>query len=714
MKMTYKIAAWLLISNIIYVLLLSSCKVEEVPMLQTARISNIFSTTAASGGNITDPGSSLVIKRGICWSSSPGPTINNNKSIEIGGTGSFTSIMEQLIPNTTYYVRAYATNSEGTGYGTEISFTTLGQAPSALDQSITKLTTDTATISVTIIGFNLPTIVYFEYGTSVSYGHTVPADQSPVTGYYYTSVSKDIGGMAAATTYHIRTVAVNSAGTTYGDDITFTTPGQVPFTSTKAVTEKTINSAVLSGTVNPNYLTTDVIFEYGRTISYGSFVDAWHSPMSGSESIIIVASISNLETGATYHYRTSAVNSLGTTYGNDMTFTTLGQVPTSTTKIVSAKTATSVTLNGTVNPNYLETTITFEYGTSVGYGSSVSALPTLLSGSTSTNVSVGISGLSCATTYHYRVKAVNFLGTTYGNDITFTTLGQAPMAVTKPASGVQMQTAILNGNATANYLSTAVTFEYGLTTSYGSTVSATQSPLSGSTGTNVSVNLSGLLEDTIYYFRTRAENALGISFGDEMVFRTLGKVVDSDGNIYSTVSIGNRIWLAENLKTTKYNDGTSIPLVIENTVWDNLPTPGYCWYENNEATYKDTYGALYNWFTVNTLKLCPIGWHVPTTFEWNIGSSGVLKEAGTAHWQSPNTGASNSTGFTALPGGYRPFIGLSQDIGYRGYWWTSGQNGETNAFYHLMQYNSSNLTDGWDSKWKYFSVRCIRDYRNLL
>ncbi len=169
---------------------------------------------------------------------------------------------------------------------------------------------------------------------------------------------------------------------------------------------------------------------------------------------------------------------------------------------------------------------------------------------------------------------------------------------------------------------------------------------------------------------------------------------DGSNNYYSVVQIGTQTWMAENLRATKFNDGTDIPLVTDYTDWDKLSTPGYCWYKNDADTYKIPYGALYNWFTVSTGKLCPAGWHVATNPEWATlvntylgGGSvagGKLKETGTAHWKSPNTGASNETGFTALPGGNRTY-GASRGIGYGGFWWTATQ----------MQYGNCNVpSDG--------------------
>ncbi|HBH49701.1 MAG TPA: hypothetical protein DDX98_13740 [Bacteroidales bacterium] len=214
-----------------------------------------------------------------------------------------------------------------------------------------------------------------------------------------------------------------------------------------------------------------------------------------------------------------------------------------------------------------------------------------------------------------------------------------------------------------------------------------------------------------------------------LIAQTWGEpVTDIDGNEYKTVQIGNQIWMAENLKTTKYNDGTEIPLVTENYDWAsyNLDTPGYCWYDNDIATYGEKYGALYNWYAVNTGKLCPVGWHVPTDEEWtqlsdyyggvsNLG--GKLKETGTSHWVSPNTGATNETGFTALPGGSRNISGNFGSTGYLGIWWSATEH---DTYYNAawsryvkndegLFYNSRSGNTNHIHKGNGFSVRCVKE-----
>ncbi len=197
-------------------------------------------------------------------------------------------------------------------------------------------------------------------------------------------------------------------------------------------------------------------------------------------------------------------------------------------------------------------------------------------------------------------------------------------------------------------------------------------------------------------------------------------LTDIDGNVYKTVKIGSQVWMAENLKVTKYNDAISIPLETDSRSWENLTTHGYCWYDNDPANNKNTYGALYNWYTVNSGVLCPTGWHIPTDTEWTtlttyLGgdaiAGGKLKEKDTSHWLSPNAGATNETVFTAVPGGCRNSNGIFQDIGYGGYWWTLTENSSEKAWYRAMGYDHSGTSrNNFGSKRDGYSVRCLRDF----
>jgi uncharacterized protein (TIGR02145 family) len=192
-------------------------------------------------------------------------------------------------------------------------------------------------------------------------------------------------------------------------------------------------------------------------------------------------------------------------------------------------------------------------------------------------------------------------------------------------------------------------------------------------------------------------------------------LVDNDWNSYAVVKIGKQYWMAENLKTTKFNDGSSIPAISDYKVWSSLVSPGYCLYNNNPERYRNKYGVLYNGYTVSTGKLCPVGWHVPSSEEWQTltnycgknAAGGQLKE--TDNWMSPNTGATNETGFAALPGGSRGNLGSFMDIGIRGHWWSSTENDNSDVWNRTMSYSDSNVTGSSDHKKSGLSVRCLKD-----
>jgi len=194
-------------------------------------------------------------------------------------------------------------------------------------------------------------------------------------------------------------------------------------------------------------------------------------------------------------------------------------------------------------------------------------------------------------------------------------------------------------------------------------------------------------------------------------------LVDIDGNVYHTVKIGTQVWMAENLKTTKFNDGTVIPLVTDSIAWSNLKTPGYCWYDDSDS-YKATYGALYNWYAVNTGKLAPTGWHVPTDSEWTVLTTflggtnvagGKLKDTGTAYWDSPNTGATDEYGFTALPGGCRIFTGPFYYAGSLCYWWSATAHDATSAQDRALVSDNTYVGVYFNDYQYGLSVRCVRD-----
>ncbi len=244
--------------------------------------------------------------------------------------------------------------------------------------------------------------------------------------------------------------------------------------------------------------------------------------------------------------------------------------------------------------------------------------------------------------------------------------------------------------------------------------------------TGYSMIITGLAPNTTYYVRAFATHEGTTGYGNQVEFTTLtdhngetGSVTDSDGNTYPTVGIGGQIWMAENLATTTFNDGSSIPHITEIGDWNGRTTPAYCLYDNNEDN-REVYGMLYNGYTIDSLanggkSICPPGWHIPTSedfYELGYYLSGLdrankLKEAGSLHWLDSNEGT-NATGFTAVPGGSRTPAGYFDAMGTDCILWSSSQymSGSSLCLYIIT--GSSASSGGNEKSWG-FSVRCIKD-----
>jgi uncharacterized protein (TIGR02145 family) len=309
---------------------------------------------------------------------------------------------------------------------------------------------------------------------------------------------------------------------------------------------------------------------------------------------------------------------------------------------------------------------------------STSENPTIADNKTSDGSGAGyftstMTGLSGNTTYFLRAYATNEIGTSYGQQITFLTSPLLATLAPLTIAAITSFSCILN-QSISNDGGTTITSRgicYGI--SHTPTTNDSKTESGSGIGSFVSC-IAGLKENTTYYLRAFATNSVGTQYGDELSIKTMETISDVDGNSYSIVKIGTQIWMAENLKTTKYNDGTLISLQgskngIEGWYWDNF----------GSIEYKSNYGLLYNWYAVTNDKLCPIGWHVPVVIEWHslidyLGGFNVagskLKESGTSHWNDPNTDATNESGFTALPAGY---LGQSDTLFHafhlEGRWW---------------------------------------------
>ncbi|MBW6501118.1 MAG: hypothetical protein K0B05_06965 [Bacteroidales bacterium] len=407
-------------------------------------------------------------------------------------------------------------------------------------------------------------------------------------------------------------------------------------------------------------------------------------------------------------------------------------VPVLTTAVITNITPTSATSGGTVSRDG------GSYVTERGVCWSVSMNPTTASFKTTDGEGTGsfasdITGLKANTTYYVRAYAINETGTGYGQELSFKTNPAEPATIiTSSFKSITYTTAMSGGDIT--YDGGGAVTERGVCwsdTNQQPTINDNRTSDGEGSGHFNSI-ITGLEQGTLYFVRAYAINSAGVSYGEMISFRTYsinfdiifhpglvyGSIHDTEGNEYKTITIGTMTWMAENLRTTTANDGTPIESISGNSEWNALSTPAFCWPQNDEV-YKDLYGALYNWYAVNTGKLCPEGWHVPTDTEWtnlstflgDMGTAaGMLKETETIHWQVPNSGATNETGFTALPGGGRDiFIGGFYDPGYAGIWWSSAQNSDLEAWSRLMYYNSARLFRNSYIKKNGYSVRCVKD-----
>jgi uncharacterized protein (TIGR02145 family) len=308
-----------------------------------------------------------------------------------------------------------------------------------------------------------------------------------------------------------------------------------------------------------------------------------------------------------------------------------------------------------------------------------------------------------------------------------------PVLTTTAVSAISETTAQSGGNITSD--GGANVFYRGVCWSTHPTPTYADSRTYDSTGTGAFVSLlAGLTAGTHYYVRAYAMNDVGVGYGNIDTFTTddgstTGTVTDIDGNVYATVKIGSQWWMAENLKVTHYRNGSDIQRVADSSAWQALVTGAYCHY-NNDSANATAYGRLYNWYAVNDNRnIAPAGWHVPTDIEWKqlemfLGMSqseadtidwrgtdegGKLKENGTTHWNSPNTGATNESGFSALPGGFRGSNSIYEGIGGDAVFWSATQSVGGYAWYRYLYYYSSRTYRQNDQIYYGFSIRCIRN-----
>jgi ABC-type phosphate transport system substrate-binding protein len=422
-----------------------------------------------------------------------------------------------------------------------------------------EVTAEGAKLSGTIIPYGQPTNYTFQYGALLG---SSTKEGSAGSGTNSVNVSATIGELLPNETYkyRIKASAFSPAETAYGPERSFITPAVAPVVETLSTGEIKATSAVLAGRVNrKNATVTSCIFEYGPTTAYGSTVPCGSIPEAPNYPVTVAATAKVSEhTG--YHYRIVATNSVGTSRGADVTFTSRPYAVEDITEAASLINHTHATLNATVNPQGgLVSSCYFEYGTTTSYGTTAPCATGPGSGEAAVALSAALSGLRESTTYHYRIVATNPIATTRGADSTFTTYPTVPAVITGSAGSVLEASATLK--ATVNPTSANVTdchFEYGASTSYGKTVACSTLPGAGEVPVEVIGAIKELGPSTVYHVRISSTNSFGTSHGEDHTFSTPAPSCNGF-NIAGT--------------------GTSSQRIIQQTIWD----PGFSTSANADA-----------------------------------------------------------------------------------------------------------------------------------
>jgi len=686
------------------------CMKDTLPIVITSSISSITDSTAISGGEITYDGGASVTARGVCWSTLHDPTIADDTTNNGDDIGTFISALTDLLPNTDYYVRAYATNSSGTGYGDEVEFTTEIGIPRLNTSAVTAVTDSSAQSGGTITRAGGATITAKGVCWSTSPAPTIAGDTTwngTGTGSFV-SIMKIL---VPDTKYYVRAYATNIEGTGYGGEKEFTTITGKPRVITASVSTITDSSATCGG--NVTYDGGETITARGvcwSTSPVPTVADdtTWNTGELGS----FVSYMKDLDPNTDYYVCAYATNVNGTSYGTVESFKTITGMPEVTTSSLSFLNDTSVHSGGNV---------TYDGGlpvTARGVCWSTLSTPkidddTTWDGNGTGEFTSQVNGLSLGTNYYLRAYATNVNGTAYGGELEFTTSATLP-TVTTAIPGLITDSSATGGGNVTNEGGTPVTAR-GVcwSTSAVPTISDDDSTNNGQgTGSFISA-ITGLSHLTEYHVRAYATNSAGTDYGDDETFitkfRTDTLLDIRDSAVYNTVMIGTKWWMAENLQF--YVDSGT-------------------WYYANDSTNNVEYGRLYNWNTAmagadssstnpsGVQGICPSGWHIPSDAEWTdlttqLGgisvAGGKMKEEGLGHWFPLNTGATNESGFTALPAGERLTAGGFQNQTSQATFWSTTQNTGTDAWCRRLMYNSVVAGRSSYNKTMGFSVRCLKD-----
>lgn len=624
----------------------------DAPTVMTGSCLSVDHTEALCEGFVVLDGNSPITVRGICWSTSPSPTLSDSHTSETPGMGSFTSQLTNLVPGETYYYKAYATNAMGTGYGETAQLTaTPNTVPSVTTLTVSNNTGYTVTCGGVVTDDGGAPVLERGICWSTSYNPTI-SDNYCVDSAGVDTFSCQASGLTPGTVYFIRAYATNAVGTGYGNSV---------------------------------------------YVSTANFLNLQMMSLADTTNVSVTA----------------------------------------TAKVVGSNTSNSgkgfcwsTSPNPTMDDDYI-----------------MNDSP--IGGWNGTNFTSTIEGLDPGTTYYVRSFATNVVGTAYSsNQLVFNTLAQ-PKVETDSVQILANSLVQTGGNILHNGFLPITAAGVCWATSPNPTVSDSHFPVSDTIG-NFQVTLSGLSADSIYYLRAYAINSAGTTYGQEFMFRARliygqscpndPSVTDYDGNVYSTVQLGTQCWMAENLRTTHFANGTTIPL---GTQEDN--SNYFRYYPNNDSSLVDQYGYMYNWkaavhgsgvsstASVGVQGVCPDGWHLPSKAEWftlriYVGNqsqyrcadytSSIAKSlASTTGWQYYSDTCAvgyfpitnNETGFNAYPAG-----GEYMSFGQEAAFWSASEYVNTGyggySYLYVLAYWSEELYEYDLNQWfQWHSVRCVKN-----
>jgi len=495
------------------------------PSVSTNAINNITINSATSGGNITSDGGLTITERGSCWSTTANPTITNSKTSDGIGTGSFATNVSSLQSGITYYLRAYATNSLGTAYGAQVTFTTLAVAPTISTTVATGVISTGATSGGNVTSTGGATVSARGVCWATTANPTT-ANSKTTNGTGTGTFTSSISGLLGGTIYYVRAYATNGVGTSYGAQVTFTTTAATnAVVTTTAATGVTSTGATSGGNVTSDGGASVTVRGICWSTATNPTVALTTKTSNGTGTGGFTSTLSGLTGGTLYYVRAYATNSAGTAYGANVTFTTtsaaVAPVVTTTTPITGV-TSTGGTGGGNV---------TSDGGASVtvrGICWSTATNPTIaLTTKTSNGTGTGsftstLSGLTGGTLYYVRAYATNSAGTSYGANVTFTTAAAvAPVVTTTPPiTGITSTGGSGGGNVTSDGGASVTARGICWSTAVNPTVALTTKTSNGTGTGSFTSTLSGLTGATLYHVRAYATNSVGTSYGANVTFTT--------------------------------------------------------------------------------------------------------------------------------------------------------------------------------------------------